>query len=425
MINGPAAFPAHSPVRVEALNMHELSWLEINLAALERNLGVLRGLLTGDRPYRPDALPPRDAARPLLCATVKKDAYGLGAPPIAHRLAKAGADMLAVYGPAEAEDLVKAAVTCPILLYMPLRRLSRTDLLYRHAVAEKLHLTIHDARQIADVNDIGQTFGIRMPVHLYLDTGMSRGGLSAEQFAQVLASMDAWPHVRIAGVYSHLASADADPDFAYEQQERFEQAVADHAQRLPRDVMLHIAASYAVLRDQRFHLDMVRPGLALFGYGQQTMQGPVIADAPQLEHTVAWRSRIVHVQRYKRRSPVGYGSTHKLKRESVLGVVPIGYGDGYPLALSNKASVRVHHPDGQRVFDCRVLGSINMDQITVDLTDAMGEDETSFLDAPVDVISDDPAAPNSVPALAALAKCHAYEILCRLSPNLPRRQINR
>ena len=406
----------------------DASWLEVDLIRLENNFQSLRRLVTppGEDPDQSGPRKRTSANRPAVCCVVKKDAYGLGAATVAHRLVKAGCDMLAVYSAAEAELLVNKSVSGPILLLSPLRELNRTDALYRPAVAGNLHISIHDSGQLDTVNQIGRTFGIKMPIHLYLDTGMSRSGLNGEQFAQVVQNLDKTPHVRVAGVYTHMASADDNTDFAYEQLEQFENALEQQTGRLPVDCVRHVANSFATLRDRRFHQGMVRPGLALYGYGPELLTpGPILEDAPVLEHTVRWVTRINHVQRYPRWSPVGYGSTHKLKRNSVVGVVPVGYGDGYPLALGNQASVRVFLDDHGAYLDAPVLGRVNMDQLSIDLTDApifaAESDIQSLLGATAHIISDDPAAPNSVPNLARLANSHPYEITCRLSKDLPRK----
>lgn len=424
------------PVRVEAPMVADTSWIEVDLTRLERNFLALRSLVevasggpSGTQTPQGTNVTPR----PAVCCVIKKDAYGLGASAVAHRLVKAGCDMLGVYSAQEAEYLIHKSVNCPILLLAPLRELNRTGALYRPAVAEKLHLSIHDPGQLETVNQIGRTFGIKMPIHLYLDTGMSRSGLNGEQFAQVVQNLAKTPHVRVAGVYSHLATADDNPDFAYEQLEQLETAVAQQAEHLPGNCVMHIANSFATLRDRRFHLGMVRPGLALYGFGPELLApGPILENAPVLEHTVRWVTRINHVQRYPRWTPVGYGCTHKLKRISVVGVIPVGYGDGYPLALGNQASVRVILNDSGAYFDAPVLGKVNMDQLSIDLTDAPGlsapapgiaegGDLSAFMNATVHIISDDPDAPNSIPNLARLANSHPYEILCRLPRHLPRK----
>jgi alanine racemase len=402
--------------------MSEMSWLEIDLGKVVANLATLTSLT--QRPFSP-ADPPR--AKVAVCAVVKKNAYGLGAEAVAHALVRAGCEMLAVFSADEARALVQNAVASPILLLMPLRDLKRTDLLYRHAIDQKLHLSVHDLAQLRDLNSLGRTYGIRLPVHLYLDTGMSRSGLSAEQFASAVALLPGCTHLRLAGIFSHLATSDGDGEFALHQLDMFERVVAEQGEALPKDVVLHLANTCGILRDGRLHLDMVRPGLGLYGYGQEMLgPGPVIGDVPQLAHTVRWVSHINHVQRYARDTPVGYGSTHRLERESVLGIVPVGYGDGYPLALSNLASVRVLLEGGQPASaDVRVLGRVNMDQLIVDLTDvaSAADGQRELVGATVEVISGDPAAPNSVPRLAALAQSHPYEILCRLGGHLPRRYV--
>jgi alanine racemase len=405
----------------------ETSWLEVDLSRVERNFQALRHLAISAESATDQADKPARGKlrRPAVCCVVKKDAYGLGAATVAHRLVKAGCDMLAVYSTQEAEHLVNKSVTGPLLLLSPLRALNRTDALYRPAVAGNLHISIHDLDQLDTVNQIGRTFGIKMPIHFYLDTGMSRSGLNGEQFAHVLQNTDKYPHVRVAGIYSHLATADSDEDFAYEQLEQFETAITQQAKLIPADCVLHIANSFATLRDRRFHKNMIRPGLALYGYGPSLISGPVMAEAPTLEHTLRWVTRINHVQRYPRWTPVGYGCTHKLKRNSVIGVIPVGYGDGYPVALSNLSSVRVILDNHGAYLDAPVLGRVNMDQLSIDLTDAPGLNECgdihALMNATVHVISDDPDAPNSVPNLANLAKTHPYEITCRLSKDLPRK----
>lgn len=470
-LRGPLTLPA--PARLEASNGSDTSWLEIDLRRVERNVAAIRQMLRGheslpapDAPNRslpPDFSPPHTAPpaddralsvrprlsasasgfpvparpapsagalagpRPLICGAIKKNAYGLGAPQIAARLVRAGCDMLTVFHPSEAEEiLVKAGLNVPVLLLLPMRSLERSDPLYRPAVAGRLHLAIHDRQQLEQVNSLGQTYGIRWPVHLYVDTGMSRSGLNLDQLSNVLGNLPDFRHVRIAGIYSHFATADDDPEFASKQFELFDHALTAHASQLPPEVIRHLSNSCGMLRDRRFHLDMVRPGLALLGYGPELLApGPIVAEAPQLEHVVRWVSRVIHVQRYPRFAPVGYGSTHRLKRDSVLGVIPVGYGDGYPLALSDNATVRVHPADPQLpVLNAAVLGKVNMDQIVVDLTDLAVEDTGRLMNSAVEVISAESDADNSLPRLAAAARSHPYELLCRLNPAIPRRYLN-
>lgn len=400
-------FPIAAPVHMEQPVSTDLSWLEIDLCRLEANARAIREVIgPGCR----------------LCPVLKKDAYGLGAVPIAHRLAKAGARMFAVYSPDEAERLVTSAVTTPILILMPVRKLGRTDGLYRHAVAEKLHLSIHDPAQLDEINAVGQQLGIKLPCHLYIDTGMSRSGLSPSQALELLRSTTAHRYVRIAGVFTHLASSGSNPAFAAEQIMTFDTLLAEADTLVPTDVIRHTANSYALIRNAAWHRDMVRPGIGIYGYGPDTgdtTQAGWIDNAPTLRPVLRWCSKVIHAQRYPLGTPVSYDSTHTLQRDSVLGVVPVGHGDGYPAALSNQATVRVLG------HDCRVLGQVSMDQIVIDLTDAVADaasqEPAALMGTEAELYSNDPDAPHALPKLAALANTSVFELLCRLSPRLSRR----
>ena len=430
-MSSPLSFS--KPVRLEAPGLGELSWLEVDLRKLDLNLLAIREAIehadAHDVHGRP--VPPSEQARTMLCAVLKKDAYGLGSVQIAHRLIKNGVDMLAVYSPDEAEYLIANAVTAPILVLMPMRQLSRTDGLYRHAVAEKLHLSIHDTRQLAELNNIGQQLGIRLPCHLYIDTGMSRSGLSVEQALDVLRSTSAHRYVRIAGVFTHFASSEADPAFTFKQLEAFNDCVDKAGGALPSDAIRHAANTKSLLRSASTHLDMVRFGIGLYGYGgppEEPGAGPWLQQLPELQPVLRWCSRVIHIQQYKRRTPVSYGCTHKLKRDSVLGIVPVGHGDGFPTQLANKAEIRVHPKDRSKpVTNCKVLGSVSMDQIVVDLTDLVDDvnaNNSFLLDAWAEIYSPQRNAVNALPNMAAIAKTNVYELLCRLSPGIPRRYIH-
>ncbi|MEM8739684.1 MAG: alanine racemase [Planctomycetota bacterium] len=416
---------------MSTLNQEEttapLSRVEVKLDALSTNVAAVRGLL---------------GEGPVVCGVVKKNAYGLGAVTVAHRLTKAGCGMLAVYGPDEAEQLNAGAVTTPMLMLYPLRHLARTQGLYRPAVAGRLHLTIHDPEQLEALDQIGRTFGIKLPVHLYVDTGMSRSGLTETQFGEALAAQPQRRYTRVAGVMSHLATASSDPVRAGKQLDRFDALLDRHRERIPRDALIHLANSYGVLRAPAYHRTLVRPGLGLYGYGEDDLVGePAVGRDVRWTPAVRWISRVVQVGGYARHARVGYGATYTLKRKSVLGVVPVGYADGYPLALSSTlercAAVRVRitgHGNADaggnggadaagRWQACPVLGRINMDQITIDLTDLAKETGASMpalRGAEVEVYSDDPAAPNALPRLAAAAGSHVYELLTRLGSHLPR-----
>ena len=391
--------------------MKPTSWLEINLTALDANVAAFRQLLD-------DEAKTHGRTPALLCGVVKADAYGLGAGPIARRLAGKGADMLAVYSPAQAEQLLAHNVPCPILVLMPTHELSRSSPLYRAVTTGRLHLAVHDPEQLANLERFGQLQGIDIPVHLHIDTGMSRAGLTIEQAGEMIGRLDTLKHVQVVGVYTHFATADSDADFVDEQTDRLNALLEAHRDALAPETLIHAANTYATLRDGKYHGSMVRVGLGLYGYGADEIEGEIhVAATPVLRHAVRWLSRIGHVGEYPRGATVGYDRTFRLRRKSRLGVVPVGYGDGYPLALAGKAMVRLSGLEGDdQQADVPVLGRVSMDQIVIDLTDA----PHARVDTLVEVVSDDPDAPCSVPAIAALTRSHCYEVLCRIGKTVPR-----
>ncbi len=396
--------------------MTELSRLEINLARLEANVEVFRRVLARSKA----------GLQPTLCAVVKADAYGLGAVPLAKHLAASGVDMFAVYSPAEARELVRHSTPQPILVLMPLRELIPDDPLCCAAKTGRLHLSIHDPEQIVALDRVGRALGCRLPVHLYVDTGMSRSGLSAAQLAAVLSRLPTLPHVQLKGVMSHLATADDDPAFAEEQRESFNRLLQRHRELRPASgVLAHLGNTCATLRSQRYHHQMVRIGLGLWGYGAELLEGQTaLPEGRGLKPIVRWLSRIDHIQTYPKGTAVGYHRTYRLRRDSVLGVVPVGYAEGYPLALSNRAVVRVLGGQGRPILDAPVLGRVSMDQIVVDLTELSGQRGARVgVGSTVELVSDDPSSPCALPRLAHLAGSSCYEMLCRLSPRVPRRYI--
>ncbi len=406
--------------------MHDTSWVEINLSRLDQNLAAFRRLTQGDDPTR---------RSPRFCVTVKANAYGLGAVAIARRLLSRGVDMLAVYSPQQAEELIRNAIHCPILLLMPLRTMARQDPLYRPAAAGMLHVSIHDLQQLDDVSRFAQMLGLNLPVHLYFDTGMSRSGLSRRDMVEALTALPQTRNVRLAGIYSHFATAGSDESFAFQQLEHFEAFIDEHARLIPKGTTIHLANTFAVLRDRRFHKDMVRLGLGMYGYGPDLLTGgSIIGEVEPLAPVVRWVSQLVHVARYPRGATVGYDATHALSRDSVLGLVPVGYGDGYPVSASNKAVVCLPElPTGKPYAAAPVVGRVSMDQMVVDLTDLVAAMPTvngrsedicrQLLRTKVELISDDPTSPCSLPAVANAAGTNCYEILCRISPSVSRRYV--
>lgn len=394
------------------MTMHEPSVLEVNLSAIDRNMAAIRRLVG------PEC---------RLCPIVKADAYGLGAARVARRVATAGADLVAVYSLPQAAELGASGLPLPVLVLMPVREIHRGDECARLLASGRLHLTLHDAEQADALAAIAEQLATRIPVHLEVDTGMSRGGIAAEAAASLLARVKSDPRFLLAGVFTHFSDSRTDGPGTDAQLDRFDRLLSGGG--LPEGCLVHVASTYALLRHARYHRSMVRFGLAWAGYGREECNAADLDLPPDLlSPCLRWRSRIVHVKRISAGTAVGYGSIWRAKRPSVIGLVPVGYADGFPLFRpkfrgesapppcriailrdSAKGLVREYAP---------VVGTVNMDQITVDLTDIdpMG----SSLGASVELISPDRDAPNHLPRLAGRAGMIPHEMLCRIHPRIPR-----
>jgi alanine racemase len=256
---------------------------------------------------------------------------------------------------------------------------------------------------------VARRFGRPLEAHLKVDTGMSRSGVPAAQAAGLMARLRSSPGVRPTGVYTQIASADA-PDLASARAQiaAFDGALA--AMGDTSDLTVHAANSAATLALPESHRDMVRPGLALYG----------CYPAPDMERRLDLRpilrvtAQVLELKAVPVGSRTGYGLTHTFARDSRIGLVSVGYADGYPRSLGGRATMRV------AAADVPVCGRISMDQVVVDLTAVEG---VRVGDA-VEVISDDPGSPHSLEHLARLAGTVPYEIACALGPRVERRLVD-
>ncbi len=389
----------------------ENATLHVDLHAIERNVDVLRRVAS------------LEAGKAVgICAVLKADAYGLGAPRVAKRLEIAAVDMIAVYTAQQARELAQAAISLPILILTPLRSLSRTDPLYRSLIQGRLHLSLHDEDQLQRLAEAADAYGARIPLHLELDVGLSRGGARREEGERLLEQVAAHPRLALGGVYSHFSCAGVDAERTAEERARFQAFLDANHDRIPPSSTIHLASTCAAFSSRADHHDMLRVGLALLGYASEdiaieTEEG--LAELSRaLRPAVRLTSRIVHVSTIPAGERVGYGGTWRAARESVIGLVPAGYADGYPRALSNNAMVRIEGADGT-MREAAVVGRVSMDQLTIDLTDL--PEDLRRVGVEVELIGADPSAPNHLPKLAEAAGTITHEALTRLSPRLARR----
>lgn len=332
-----------------------------------------------------------------VLAVVKANAYGHGAVPVTRTLLAAGAHQLGVATAEEGLELRGAGVTAPILVMggvcdIPaMQRSNLTPVLPSRDAVET-------AARLADP----RTLPLR--VHLKVDTGMSRLGVTPED-ALALLRADWPPTLHLEGVMSHLASADEPDGRATEQQLARFRAFLEALQAAGLTVpTAHIANSAAILRYPSSRFDLVRPGLMLYGYSS----GPT--PPADLRPALTWKTRVVQVKRVDKGQPVSYGGTFVAPRPSTLAVLPVGYADGYSRALSNRGHVLL----GGR--PAPVVGRVCMDLTVVDVTDhptVRPEDEAILLGR-------QGAAAITADDLAAWQNTISYEVLCQIGPRVTR-----
>jgi alanine racemase len=383
--------------------MTATSTIRLDLDALAGNLEAVAALESADGG-------PLGLER--LCAVVKADGYGLGASRIAAAMHRLGIQRFAAYGLDEAIEVAEAAPNSTVLILQPIRALGSGGGLPGLLSRGRLHLTAHQVQQVADLAREAARLGVVLPLHLEVDTGMGRGGCGPEEAMDVLAAIAADPRLRLAGLMTHLPDAVGDPISAIERGRRFERFIEEAGDLVPTDAVRHVAAT-ASLGSASLRFDLVRVGIAWVGYGSQALAGR--PDPVPLRPIVSWWSRLVQVRRLAAGRTVGYGCTVTTSRETVAGLVPVGYADGLPPIRGDESHRLIVHGRLGPVA-VPVLGRMNMDQCVVDLTDVGPFDD----DAAVEVLSSDPDSPASLDRVAARAGVLPYQILCGLSSRIPR-----
>lgn len=356
-----------------------------------------------------------------VCAVIKADAYGHGAALVAQTLCDYPLDDMGsppVNALAVAtidEALLLGDIECPMLILRPVENafLGRQREQIEAAIRAGWFLTVCSRAAADDVARIAMQAHEMAQVQVMVDTGMSRSGVAAAHFDDLLTHIDKLPSLRLFGFCTHFAcSEDRHDGFTARQLDAFRE-ITDPAvaARLARGIKLvrHAANSGAVFCWPQTHLDMVRPGLSLYGIHPSCDYGKDAAESG-LKPVMKWTANILMIRDVRQGTGVGYGQTWHAPRNSRLGLIPIGYADGYLRELSNNGVMMVH---GQ---PAPVVGIVSMDMTMIDLTafpDALPGDEVTILD-------DDPASPASVYRMAKLAHTIPYEVFCRIGSRIHR-----
>ncbi|WPF89760.1 alanine racemase [Cyanobacterium aponinum AL20118] len=364
------------------------AWVNINHHNLTHNVKVLKQWLNSGT---------------KLMTVIKADAYGHGAVKVAQTVIKAGVDAVAIATLLEGIELRQAGIKAPILILGAINTADEVKEIVKHNLEATL-CSPHQAQVFADTL---QSLNHVLPVHLKLDTGMSRLGTHWHNAVDFVKYVQQFPQLQLKSVYSHLATADEEDTTVMKlQQSRFEEAIFALKSANISIPCLHLANSAGTLCDRSLHYDLVRVGLALYG----------LYPAPHLRHTVPLKpvlevkARITQIKTIPAHTGVSYGHTFRCDRPLKIAVVGIGYADGIPRLLSNKMNVIVQGKLAPQI------GNITMDQLMIDVT-AFPDLEVGEI---VTLLGEEGEIAISADDWANAIGTISWEILCSFKHRLPR-----
>lgn len=358
---------------------------EILLDAIGHNLKVVRAAAPGRK----------------VLAVVKADAYGHGVVPVARRLQAEGVDGFGVALAEEGIELREAGIDRAILVLNGINGGA-----HREIVAAGLTPVLYEISEAKAFEAVAH--GRPIDVHLKVDTGMGRLGVPLRELTAFLRALRRFPSIRVAGLMTHLSTADSDPAYVAEQVAAFKRAEGLVRRFGYEPAVMHAANSAALFRHPETHFDWVRPGLAIYGYpGSSTIDVP-------LRPVMRWRTEVLQLRTLQPGESAGYGRSFRAVHETRVATLPLGYGDGLLRSASNRGQVLIH---GVR---CPIVGNISMDLTTVDVSEvpdvAIG-DETLLLGKQASGTLD-------ARDLAAAAQTIPYEVLTNVSRRVPRLYLN-
>jgi alanine racemase len=307
------------------------TWAEINLDALHANTLKIAELVSPAR----------------IMAVIKADGYGHGALAMAREFENAGVAYFGTATVEEALEIRQAGLSTPILVLGGMT-LDQLPLLRNYEFSP----TIHNREFYDSLANYVANSGMIIPVHLKVDTGMGRLGMTEQEAADIIQNQV--PEIRIQGLFTHFACADTPNDESMHMQiSRFNEFLKKYGEGIPD---IHAANSAAILNYPESHYNLVRPGLLLYGLSP-------CSGNPDLEPILSIKSRIIAIRKIQAGQSIGYGRTFVANRESLIATVPIGYSDGLRRRLSNKLKVDV------KGTMCPIVGTISMDLCMLDVTD--------------------------------------------------------
>ena len=368
------------------------AWIEVSGSAIENNVQQIKSIL------KPDC---------KFMAVVKADGYGHDAIFVSEYAIRGGADALGVATLREGINLRKSGIKIPILVLGNI--FDQKDL----SICFNYHLmpTVSSLSDCLICNNIGKKNLKKFPIHLKIDTGMSRLGFRINDFIENFNTIKLLEYIKVDGIYSHLATADEDNalkegSFTQNQKIKFESILKEIKIDDNSEIITHLSNSAGTLLGEDFHFDMVRVGLSMYGYNPVLYWKKDIKLRPAL----ALKSKVSFIREIDKDIGVSYGMKFITQRRTKLAVVSIGYADGINRKLSNQINLMFKSKYFPQV------GNITMDQLMIDITDS----DEIFEGSTVVLLGSEGG--NSITPIEWANTCESivWEILCAFKNRLPR-----
>ncbi|MGB3112549.1 MAG: alanine racemase [Candidatus Omnitrophota bacterium] len=362
------------------------TWAEIDLKAISYNLDRIRELLSGDVG---------------IMAVVKANAYGHGICRVSKVLVENGITYLGVATVDEALKLRASGIKVPILAMGSVLKDEAEA-----AVKRGITLTLADERLLKDLMAIAKKLKRRPKVHIKIDTGMGRIGIWHEEALEFIKKVSGKKAIELEGIYTHFSSAGRDKSFTRSQINHFEKIIEKLEKEDIRVKHKHAANSIAVVDWKGSHLNLVRPGILIYGiYPKESFRMKF-----KLKPVMNLKTRIVYLKDTPAGRSISYGRTHITRKDTKIATIPIGYADGYGRILSNKAEALVK---GKHV---KVVGVVTMDQALLDV----GHVKDVKIGDEVVLIGRQGKSYVPVEKVARLAGTIPYEIVSSITDRVPR-----
>lgn len=357
------------------------TFAEVKLKALSNNLRIVKKLTRGK----------------AILSVVKASAYGHGAVTVSKHLIKEGASALAVAFLNEAIELRDSGIKAPIVVLFDYENVSAV-------VRHRLIPVIYSISAARELSKEALKNNLQIPVHIEIDTGVGRVGFKPDEAVKKIIDINSLHGLRTEGIMSHFSDADLrDKIYAEEQLKIFKKIVRELKKIGIKFKFTHMANSAAILSFPKSHLNMIRPGLMLYGYSP-------FDNNERLMPALSLKSKILFLKRVSAGTPISYGRTFITARESLIATIPIGYADGYSRSLSNQGEVLI------RSKRAPVVGRVCMDLTMVDVTHLKEVNEGDE----VVIIGKQGNQTLSASEIASKTGTITYEVLTSIGSRIPR-----